>query len=397
MVHGGVRTLFKLIGALVVVVLVAATLLAVRLSAGPLALDALVPYVEEALAAPDGSLRVRLESTGLAWQAGSGLDIRARGVHVLARDHTTLAAIPEMAVRLSAAGLLRGVLAPTAIELVGPRFKVVRRADGGMEFGLGDDVGAAAGGAMEPLANRLLDQLGGRAAADDPLSLLREVAVRDGAVEVDDRQLGANWRLRDAELRLSRRTGEVGGRLSMGLELAGTTTRMTADMAWRGAESRLTAKIAVDGLRPAPLARLGEPLAPLAGLDLPLSGRVDLAWRGGDGLERARFELAGEAGTVRLPAGVYPVRHVAGSGEWSAAGHRLALDHVAVDLGGPLLTASAVLEGLGGPMTMTAEATAQRCRWIRWPSCGRPRWAARRGAGWSPTCPRGRCPRPISR
>ena len=107
MVHGAVRSLFQLLGALVVGLLIALPLFVWRLSSGPIKLDFLTPYIEEALTAKDGGLSVRLDTTVLALGSGDRMvEIRAIDVKAFAGNaDQPIATVPEVADFTSYVGL----------------------------------------------------------------------------------------------------------------------------------------------------------------------------------------------------------------------------------------------------------------------------------------------------
>lgn len=78
MVHGAVRSLFQLLGVVLIGLLLVLPLAAWRLEQGPVSLEFLTPYIEDALTARDGSLTVRLDTTLLQ----RGDDERMLEIHV---------------------------------------------------------------------------------------------------------------------------------------------------------------------------------------------------------------------------------------------------------------------------------------------------------------------------
>ena len=81
-----------------------------RLSAGPVSLAPLAPYLEEALSAEDASYRVFVDDVILTWAGWDRtLDVRAVGVQAFSADGMVLSRIPEMSVVLSMAALTRGM------------------------------------------------------------------------------------------------------------------------------------------------------------------------------------------------------------------------------------------------------------------------------------------------
>jgi len=140
LVHGTVRGLFKLLGAVASLALVLSAWAAHRLSQGPLSLSDLTPYIEQALSDPDANYRVKVGETILSWNRDShSLDIRALDTRMIAQDGRQLAAIPEMSVALSGHALLHGKLVPRSVRLFHPVLHMVRDEAGQLSFGIGGE------------------------------------------------------------------------------------------------------------------------------------------------------------------------------------------------------------------------------------------------------------------
>ena len=66
------------------------------------------------------------------------VDLRASDVQAIAPDGGVVAALPDIAIRLSLTELARGQIRPTEVELVRPRLRLNRAADGRIDLGLGE-------------------------------------------------------------------------------------------------------------------------------------------------------------------------------------------------------------------------------------------------------------------
>jgi hypothetical protein len=65
------------------------------------------------------------------------LELRTFEVTIRDRDGTVVAALPVADVKLSLLALLRGTVAPTAVELERARITLIRDANGDFRFGVG--------------------------------------------------------------------------------------------------------------------------------------------------------------------------------------------------------------------------------------------------------------------
>lgn len=345
-----------MLGALLVGLLLLLPLIAWRLAQGPVSLDFLTPYIEDALSAKDGSLTVRLDSTVL--QRGDGdrdrmLELHVHGARALAAgSDQPLLTVPDMALTLSGRALLRGVVAPNSIRLNGPRLHLVRQTEGGVRFAM------EGGGESALLPERIKDALLGEPDAAKPGRVLQSFTIRGADLLFEDRRLGVQWHATNAEV-LMRRTSEgirTTGRLP--LDFDGEPAEVSLDATYAKADGAASAELRLRGIRPAVLARLGGPAAQLAAVDMPLAGSVRVRLDGAGGLLGLDFDLAGGAGRLVLPDPFNASHAVAGAslrGELTEGGRRLNLSEARIDLGGPVMSLAALVDGLGGETTIKAE------------------------------------------
>jgi hypothetical protein len=340
------------LGAIMGVLALAFALLIWRLSAGPISLDALAPYVARSIAAAESGLTVRVEHTLLSLGPRATIDIVARGVHLAKGDGGAELVLPELAMGFSPEAALRGVAAPTHIVLNAPQLHLERATDGTFHLGLGAG-GAEAGDWADAL-------LSGLAAAPDgrgPLGWLQEVAIRDASLTVDDRALGLSWQARHVDATLLRGQRGVSGTLALtAIEPGGIEATLRGDVSFIRGEQQIRTRVVFAELRPALFANAAPALAPLAALDLPISGEVRLA------LDTAALRINAAAGNLRLGAGslVHPAleggRLPIASGALSAgydpAAGRVTVERLALDLGGPRAEVSGTIDGVGAGMLM---------------------------------------------
>ncbi|KAF0223730.1 MAG: hypothetical protein FD176_1756 [Rhodospirillaceae bacterium] len=333
-----------------------------RLSSGPVVLDFLTPYIEEILAAPDGGVSVRLDTTVLALGANSRtLEIRALGVNAYVGDSARpIASVPEIALTLSGQALLNGQLAPKSITLLRPRLHLVRSADGRLQM----DIGAIeAETSAPPTANAvdaLLAALVGEPDPSKPGRSLQRAAIIDADLTVDDLYLNTTWQAKDADVELHRVEGGLDGSAHLEFDLGGETGIADGKISYRKDGDTLAAEIEVSGIRPAVLARLGGPLTQLQALDLPLAGMVRAKGDIRGKVDEVAFELAGGAGLFRLPDPVNMQRKVESVSLKGRAFDGLSkarLEELLIDFGGPRLRLAAEAEGLGGASTLFLEAS----------------------------------------
>jgi uncharacterized protein YhdP len=365
-VHGSVKRVLHLIEALLISAVVAAALGAWRLNQGPVDVDFVNPYIQEALSAGDGSFRVEVEHTKLAWAGWRRpLDLRATGVRVVTGDKGEVAAVPELSLSLSGQALAQGRIAPRSIEVYRARLRLFRDADGKVHWGMGSGEDAAPEPGSQPAEDDVVGRLVRQLTQPDPagpLGPLVRVRLKDSELVVEDAVLGVNWVARDAGVLLQRSDDGASAELRLTVDAGGELTDVTARVSHRLMENDLKGELTFDNLRPEVFARISPELRPLAALELPLGGVV----RGRFDLERgfrgASFEISGGAGMLRLPDPVdtdYPVATLHLRGEVAEQMRRVTIQDVFVDLGGPTATASALIDReADGTLVVKARAGA---------------------------------------
>lgn len=345
------------------VALAAGGLFAWRLSQGPIALDPLIPYVEQALSDRDGRFQIDIgelvlsleEEDGLE-NTGRRLDLRARRVQALNAGGAELAAVPEMGIGFSIPALFRGTLSPTRLDLVRPRLTVLRRADGSLAFDVRADAESAGSSdnAGPDLMDEALDSLRRPPDIDRPLGLLRRLSVVGADLRVENRMLDLSWHATRADIVLTRDSQGAQGRARVTLDLgntSGTGTPQAVTVAATGhysiADATTDLTLSVDGLEPAALAEVGPAMAPLSAVKLPLSGTVSARLDPRFEPMTVDLNLRGGSGSVALPAALRPepvaVRSLELRGSLDVPGRRLRVDDLSLDAadGGEALGLSA--------------------------------------------------------
>ncbi len=362
MVHGTVRGLFQLIGALALVVLVALPAFVWRLSEGPLSLAFLTPYIEDALAAPDGAWRVKLDDTVLGLTGGEKLlAIRAVNVRALGADGGEIVTVPEISVSLSARSLLHGVVGLKSVRVRGLRVRVTRGKDGRFDLGFVTPGGDQMASGMA-LADRLLAELLDAPDPTRPLGALIRVEVKDADLTLVDQQIGASWHAPSADLEFHRDPQGIAGGGSALVELEGGSAGFDLSGRYRSQTRTIESTAGFVDLTPAQISRFIPQLAPLAALDLPMGGTISATLSLERGIEDIGFDFSGGAGFLRLPAPVatdYPVTSMSIRGNLENGLSRLVIRDFQADLGGPKARATMTMDNLGAAPVVEAEASVK--------------------------------------
>jgi len=314
--HGG-RTVHRLLRVILAVALTAAVAggaLAWRLAQGPLEIDWLTRRLEAAVNT-EGALPVLvIGSAALAWEGFTRgvdrpLDIRLTGVALLDGSGARIAEVPRAEVSLSAGWLMLGRVVPRALELDGVRLRGQRGEDGRVAIDLGRLTEEAAGPppATHGVLATLLGELARPAETDSsarrsPWVQLSRLRIRDAALTMDDRQLGATWRASQVGLDVVRgRQGgaEAEGELTLALGEESLQITASANLPTGGDSAALQAQLTP--ITPARLAVLAPGLAALRILDAPVA--LSATATVGADLIPAQMKLEARVGPGRLLLG----------------------------------------------------------------------------------------------
>ena len=297
-----VRTLAAVAAAAAVIVTAAAW----RMSAGPVSLAFLTPYVQEALSY-DGALgfRVELDDTILTWAGWDRtLDVRAIGVRMLSTDGSLVAQVPEISLGLEGRSFLKGKVQPTRLDLIAPESVLVRNLDGTIDFGFGDNTGL--GGATRREAEEIVARLAGafmEPLGDDRLGgALSHVSVLDADLTVVDRPSNSIWRFPETDIVLLRDGEWIKGEAAVQLQIGSRRFPLAVSATYGAATEKADVRIAFTDVEPALLARQASFLAPFSHLELAVTGEVGFNVRLDGAISDAAFDLAGGAGFIDATA-----------------------------------------------------------------------------------------------
>ncbi len=258
--------------------------LAWRLQQGPLPVPMLAREFEKVFDAGGDGTRLEIGEAAIAWSGwqdghSSPIALTLRHVRAIGPDGAMRAELPDAAVSISLAWLLRGSIAPTTLELGGLTLVATRSEDGAMRLGLVaalEEAEAAADPANDPLLD-LAAQLMHPPSDATPLSALRRVRLVNARLRVVDAQLGRSWTAEIGSLVMTRRAGggiDVTGSGGLVLDTGQVDLRVRGSI--DGQTGRGSLRMIMPAVRPAALAGSAPLLAPLAAIDAPAGLTVDV-------------------------------------------------------------------------------------------------------------------------
>lgn len=307
-----------------------ALLLAWQVYKGPVSLSFITPYVEQALNSGHRNFRLAIADTTLNWAGWERtVELRVKGVRAIDERGEAIAQIPELSMSLSGVALLRGVLAPRYIELLGPDLRVRRKPDGTLDIEMAGESDAEGG----LIAKGLLGWLVKKPVAGSPMSYLRTVRVTGATVTYDDQVTGKVWQAPTGHLRIAR--------APHGLAIEGSVLidveNRVADIALAGSfetdSQQLNISATFAEIAPAAFASLSDKLAVLRAVDLPLSGTVVVGTSLKGKISTVGFNITGGAGDLNLPAPfgeTLPVEALTMRGIYSGITETVTIDNTAI-------------------------------------------------------------------
>jgi len=309
-----------------------AILAAWQLSKGPVSLAFLSPYIENTVNSSQQDFKLRMKDTILTWAGwDKTLDIRVIDAQVLNAENSVIGSVPEVSFSLSGKALLKGNIAPRAIEIYGPELKFRRTKDGRLDIGLGE-VGDTGSAPVVSLIREFLDDPG----TGNPLRYLDRIDIVSADVTLVDQVLDKYWRAPATDIHLNRDSLGIGGSVSLILDFDGKQTELEMIGRYLPAERRFDLTADLDKLSLAPFAPVFQELAPLRGFRLPLHGNVAISIPLAGGSESIRFDLKGGEGELMLPkpfSDPIPIRSVVFRGSYTGDSQLTVIEDLQVELG----------------------------------------------------------------
>ena len=305
-----------------------------RLMQGPVELDRLTPYVEEALNRSIDGLQIAISKVRFAIDRDNRqLDLRLEGVRLSRPDGEPVAAFSKMSASFSISSLLRGTLVPTRLVVEHPVLRFIRDQQGKIGVRFGEQSGGEPG-----LGPEILERAVGAPKPQVSFGLLRRVVVRDATLILDDERTGRHWQADRIDAAVKRDAEGLAGDLSMALAVGARAPELHAKYRYSSSGGTLDLALEVGAVELSPFAALAPELAPLAALNFPVSGtletRLDLARLTTEG---ARLDLGFGAGSFKsesLPGGELALRQGELHAVYAPEIGQLRLAKLDLDLGG---------------------------------------------------------------
>jgi hypothetical protein len=340
---------------------------------GPIHLRFLSSYVEQALIRSDQPYRLAVDDTVLTWAGWDrALDVRAINLRVRDLDGRELANLPEVSITFSARALIKGLVAPSKIEIIGPKLTLIRNKDGSLAFGPGgvtsEPTTKNSDGSFEALMLLASDMLE-TPDRSKPTGYLTSAAILNGSVQIVDNVTGLTWQADNFGAEARREPGGLVGDLFAALPQFGDPAVVSAKLDYRRDTKKLALDASIGSLQLSSLGLIEPALSDLSTTDLAITAKVqtsiEIANAQLGDLGEVNFSLASGVGALDLPnltKQPIPVTSLNVAGRLDRDGDIMSISSLDLDIGGPRITAKADWQGAfsgkakdGGAPVLTAD------------------------------------------
>lgn len=393
--------LWRVLGAVLTVLLIGMAGLVWRLGQGPIDVSFLTPLLEEQMA--DAPVRLRIGETALAWEGSDRpLSMALSDVRLIDPvDGQPVATLPYVLVSVSGPALLSGRIVPTRMSFDDLDLRLQIDPLGNLDLGLAavapdavppetlplpaidDHRPAVTEPAADPASERAGPDPSGSpvelsAAAPEPdavsqllralatpadvdpagMAALSQIDVRNASLTVFDGQTGREWQVRRLDASVERSGAIVTGSARAEVMLGDTGVPVEIVGTADPAAGTGTARARLVNLNPAALAAQEPRLADLAGLDLPIALEAEADFTGTALPDWVHVEATVGTGEVTIPQ-LYtrPLAVARGRAgiDIDLLLRTVTVDALEVDFGGPRITATATLTEAGDLIDVVAD------------------------------------------
>ena len=210
----------EIMAVMVVLVVIAASMLGLRLLSSPLDVEFARPYIQEALRDSESGTYVSMDKIKLFWpDLKEPLLLGLQNAKVYGGDDKLIASIDEAALGLNKFQLLLARVRPEALILKRPSLSIIRNKDDSFDIGVADtkNYGPKQAGDTDEgdFVESVLSALAGM--DDGPLGVLKSFEIEEASLLIDDRVLGFAWELPDAAAVVERRDDGLAGSVRVNL------------------------------------------------------------------------------------------------------------------------------------------------------------------------------------
>jgi hypothetical protein len=289
----------ELLAGLIGVAAIAFALLFWRLTAGPISLAFATPYIERAMSVEQAPISVKIQDTDLIWAGwDNAFNIRIRDTTIRGGGGKVLAILPEVSVDFSITALLRGVVAPSRLEIEGLSATVERGLDGKIDLGFFSGAEAAADREFIQSIPTYIRRLAEPSRKTSSFGYLRVIRLSEIDIRYRELSTGVEWHAPDADLEFLREADNLEAIASLALDFGEISTRITGHAVFARGRPVVDIGIEFEDLIPAYLADRLPILQALERIDTPFSGQLRVLAQQTGQIDSVAFDLKGAGGTI---------------------------------------------------------------------------------------------------
>ncbi|MFO1158272.1 MAG: DUF3971 domain-containing protein [Reyranellaceae bacterium] len=325
----------RILAATVLSAIALVVVVAIRLMAGPIDLDFLKHRIAEAADVPGNEFKPDADRIFVEW---GGLSQPVRlvfdGVRITNLQDRVVATVPRLALSFAPRDVVSGRFLPTSVVVERPSIEAEITREGGM---LQRVFARSDADSQNEVVELLFEQLLAKPNYHSLLGQLDTVSVEQARLTLRDERTGIEWVAPAARAQLTR--GAAGVIISASAHFSpdgGRPVSISVSGIYARDRSRVSAMALVSDVRPSLFADLSPDVALLRGVDLALTGQLQIEADGHGDIRSVVVEVTGGNGTVTLP-GVLPVTHrvksINARATVDAIRHTAQIERIALDFG----------------------------------------------------------------
>lgn len=310
------------------VLLIAVAAFYLRLSYGPVSLNFMTETLQQQINRNLSGMSVTIGGAVIERAPGSGVPhFRLRNIELKDTDGNLIARAPRAAIGIDEHALLRASLAPTSLELIGPRISVMRNLEGGIELGFGEAAPESEAVTFDPGTEQtpsgksdqetvpgFLPEAEGTASlirilsangdeAGGGISAIQTIRVADAQIKFYDEANDSVWDIPKSDLVFQRMP--YGFAVAANAEVSNGpqegTWHADATASYRRDSKSFSVSLRIADLVPANISDEIFALSQLARVKVPLAGHVETEITETGLITKASAEFVASAGEVGLP------------------------------------------------------------------------------------------------
>ncbi|MEE2957260.1 MAG: AsmA-like C-terminal domain-containing protein [Pseudomonadota bacterium] len=325
-----------------------------RLMQGPVILPFLSNYIENALNERGGPVQFTIKNTSLAWSSWERtLNVRLVQLSATNEKKQVITSIPQISVKFSFSALLQGVLAPTSLELLEPRIKLVRGESGLLTISLDNQTMLPA-----DIIGGLIRSLSGSETPERPTSFIRNFSIVNANLEIHDKIREMVWRLPKTNLNLTRQNDKIRAIYKIQIGKGSGWGQIEGQALWDSDKDFFKLQAGVQDLQITRVTKLIPKLVLANYLDFTLNGQVNMEISL-DGLVKASsFNLRAKGAKIKGNA-FWPnslnLESLAVKGRYHSDPEFFEIDNLQINTNGPKISVKASLVNVEEEITVNGD------------------------------------------